>query len=108
MKGNKKSDEYKSVFGQRNKSSSSNHGSADWGTADPGTISRLISVVTSRGGALRFGYTRDGGAYALGLYYGSESQTEYCRPADDLTQFLEDWIEFYENLPMTNGRSPEQ
>lgn len=103
----KGTDEYKSVFGSRNRSTGSSKGNADWGSVDPSTILELIGKVTSRGGAIRFGYTRDGGAYALGLYYGAESKTVYCRPGEDLDAFIAEWQEFYENLPYSGGVSPD-
>ena len=105
---NKRSDEYKSVFGNRANSNPGATGIADWANADPRVICDLVAKVTSRGGAVRFGYTRDGGAYAVGFYYGQDSKTVYCRPGEDLDQFLKDWQRFYEDLPNTGGRSPEQ
>lgn len=43
----------------------------------------LVSVMADRGGAVRIGYTRDGGALALGLYADDETGTEYIRPSED-------------------------
>lgn len=106
-KVNRKSDEYKSVFGNAPGGGNVSGGSASWDTADAATIAKLIDAVTSRGGACRFGYTRDGGAYAVGFYYGIESTTKYCRPGQDIGAFLEEWIEFYKALPFTGGKSPE-
>lgn len=103
----KRSDEYKSVFGNIRKEGSEPSGSADWAMAASATVCRLISVVSSRGGAVRFGYTRDGGAYAVGFYYGDDHVTKYCRPSDDLEQWLTWWIDFYEALPNTGGISPQ-
>lgn len=104
----KNSDEYKSVFGNRRKVDSATAGSADWSSATPKLLLDLVGTVSSRGGAVRFGYTRDGGAYAVGFYYGSESTTEYCRPTESLDDFLVEWVEFYKNLPNTAGKSPDQ
>jgi len=36
------------------------------------------------GGALRIGFTRDGGALALGVYAGADYGTEYVKPDEDL------------------------
>lgn len=105
---NKRSDEYKSVFGNRASSNHSIESNVDWAIANSGNLQQLITTVASRGGAIRFGYTRDGGAYAVGLYYGSESKTVYCRPGEDLEAFLEEWRQFYEDLPNTRGKSPEE
>lgn len=105
-KVSKSSDQYKSVFGNAKRTTEPGQGGADWSMADTGLLVKLIDTVTSRGGAVRFGYTRDGGAYAVGLYYGGESTSEYCRPSESLEAFLEKWIEFYQNLPMTGGKAP--
>lgn len=102
----KSSDQYKSVFGNAKRAAEDKSGNADWSNAAPGLLVKLIDTVTSRGGAVRFGYTRDGGAYAIGLYYGGESTSEYCRPSESLDDFLEKWIEFYLALPMSGGKAP--
>lgn len=97
-----------SIFGSRRRNNETATGGANWGGVSADTLYRLIDTVTSRGGAIRFGYTRDGGAYALGLYYGAETTTEYCRPSEDIETFLSDWIETYKELPNTGGKSPAQ
>lgn len=102
----KNNDESRSVFGNRSKGSSSDASGVEWSSCNPDLIVRLIDTATSRGGAVRFGYTRDGGAYAIGLYYGNDHTTEYCRPSEDVNEFLTEWIEFYSGLPMTGGKSP--
>ena len=62
---------------------------ADWKSIDNEAISAAISAVGSIGGAVRFGYSRDGGAYAVGVY-GLEAQpyTDYLRPGDDVSAYL--------------------
>jgi len=62
---------------------------ADWGKIDSEILKRTIVAVTRAGGALRFGYTTDHGAYALGIYGdGPEPYTEYFRPSEDLPYAL--------------------
>lgn len=63
--------------------------SADWSSVDPEAIRTAISALGSIGGAIRYGYTRDGGAYAIGIY-GLETlpYTEYLRPGDDIQAYL--------------------
>jgi len=61
---------------------------ADWQSADADTLLQAIAVVAYQGGALRFGYTRDGGAYAIGIYLGGEHYTEYVRPREDINAYL--------------------
>ena len=62
---------------------------ADWASVDAEAIRTAISALGSIGGALRCGYTRDGGAYAIGIY-GLETQpyTDYLRPGDDISAYL--------------------
>lgn len=70
---------------------------ADWGGVTPDTLIRAISIVSSRGGALRFGYTRDGGAYAVGVYYGGEYFTDYIRPYESIDNYLDDLRSTFES-----------
>jgi len=62
---------------------------ADWASVDAEAIRTAIAALGSIGGAIRYGYTRDGGAYAIGVY-GLETQpyTEYLRPGDDVQAYL--------------------
>lgn len=57
---------------------------ADWGTIDGSYVVDLIQVVSRLGGAVRFGYTRDGGAYSVGIYLDDDRETFYFKPGDDL------------------------
>lgn len=64
---------------------------ADWATVDMAQIQETIVKVTKVGGAIRFGYTADGGAYALGIYGdGAAPYTEYVRPGEDIEAILAD------------------
>lgn len=72
-------------------------GIADWAAADASTLQRAVCAVGFRGGALRLGYTRDGGAYAIGIYLSNESTTEYVRPDEDIDSYLEGLIEDMEH-----------
>jgi hypothetical protein len=62
---------------------------ADWASVEHEAISAAIAALGSIGGAIRFGYSRDGGAYAIGVY-GLEAQpfTDYLRPGDDVSAYL--------------------
>lgn len=68
---------------------------ADWGSVAPEIIMFAIEQVTQKGGALRFGYTSDGGAYALGIYGDGEPYTEYFRPNEDVTGYLQELGEYF-------------
>jgi len=97
-----------SVFGQHKSKLSASESQADWCNVDAKLLVQLVCMVTSRGGAIRFGYTRDGGAYAVGLYYGGDHTTEYVRPSEDISARLLDFIGIYEDLPNSAGKSPDQ
>ena len=71
---------------------------ADWHLADPVLLQKAIAAVTAAGGAIRFGYTRDGGAYAVGLYMSNDHFTEYLRPADDLDGYLRDLADSFSTV----------
>lgn len=65
---------------------------ADWSSVDGGILQELITRVTAHGGAVRFGYTSDGGAYAVGFYDGDDKYTEYIRPNEDVNDVIRAFI----------------
>jgi len=71
-------------------------GSADWTAANGTLMARAVASIGKEGGALRFGYTRDGGAYSIGVYDGDEKRTIYVSPNEDIDQVLQELIEYYE------------
>lgn len=66
---------------------------ADWNNVNPALLMTAIGVVALRGGALRLGYTRDGGAYSIGVYGDGEPYTDYVRPNEDIDAYFERIIE---------------
>lgn len=48
------------------------------------TIVAFMAEMAANQGAVRFGFTRDGGALALGCYMGDDYDTEYIRPNQDI------------------------
>jgi len=70
---------------------------ADWGGANGALIVRAIGVITKRGWNIQFGYTSDGGSYALRLFDGTEASTDYVRPTEDLDAYLTSLIDDIEN-----------
>ncbi len=68
---------------------------ADWGSVQPELIAGVVVAVATSGGAVRFGYTSDGGAYAIGLYGDGDPYTEYVRPAEDIEVVLKGLIEIW-------------
>lgn len=73
----------------------SGHGVADWYNASPELVFRLVCIVAVEGGAVRFGYTRDGGAYSIGLYLGDNSKTYYCNDAEGINEQLQELIKHF-------------
>lgn len=72
---------------------------ADWGKVDAEVIRRTIVAVCRAGGALRFGYTSDGGAFALGVYGdGPEPYTEYMRPGSDVAETLTELAQVFYDI----------
>lgn len=68
---------------------------ADWANADPKYLLAVICCIALRGGAIRLGYTRDGGAYAIGIYGDGEPFTEYVKPSEDINDYLRGLYENY-------------
>jgi hypothetical protein len=68
---------------------------ADWGSVEPAILMAAIAAVTATGAAIRFGYTRDMGAYAIGFYENGEANTEYVPPNEDMDLWLRGVIEDY-------------
>lgn len=66
---------------------------ADWRGVDTERLAHAIATITIAGGAVRFGYTADGGAYSIGLYGDGEPYTEYVRPAEDIDAYIADLTE---------------
>lgn len=64
---------------------------ADWDRVDAEQLRSTLAMVALHGGALRLGYTRDGGAYSIGIYGdGPEAYTVYVRPNEDMEEFLKE------------------
>lgn len=59
-------------------------------TVDWISLMALAMTFAVQGGALRIGYTRDGGALALGCYIDDDYATEYIRPNEDFDSALID------------------
>lgn len=72
---------------------------ADWGQADPVKIVGAIERASITGGALRFGYSADGGAYAVGIYGdGDKPYTVWLPPTGDLDVWLEDITDLFQSI----------
>lgn len=64
-------------------------GNVLWGDLNAATLMELIENVSSCGGALRFGRSRDGGALALGVYGdGDTPYTVYAGNVDEMEDHI--------------------
>jgi len=69
---------------------------ADWHAAQPDLLRDAIEKASFHGGALRFGYSSDGGAYAIGVYFDGDHFTEFVRPEEDIDLFLQELMDWYD------------
>jgi len=65
-----------------------NENVADWGGIDAELLRGVVESVTKNGGAVRFGYSRDGGAYSVGIYGDGDPFTEYCGATAEVSDWL--------------------
>jgi len=68
---------------------------ATWAVVNPADLIGAIVAVTSTGCAIRFGYSRDRGAFAVGIIGDGEPFTEFCRPTEDIDLFLRGFADDY-------------
>ena len=55
-----------------------------------------LEQIIRAGGALRIGATRDGGAFAFGVYGdGPDSYTDYLRPDEDVARYLAELGDYF-------------
>lgn len=83
--------------GKRSAKRRRNSTRAEWTTATPAFIHALIVAVAKFDGAIRFGRSRDGGAYAIGVYGDGEPWTDYLPGSKSVDDWLEELIEELED-----------
>lgn len=64
-------------------------GGADWGACDPARLQAVLVGITSMGGAVTFGLSRDKGAHSLTLLLDGGRQTLWFNGGADLDAELE-------------------
>lgn len=72
---------------------------ADWNQADSEKLRLAIVAITRLGFAVRFGYTRDGGAFAVGIVGDGEPFTEFVRATEDIDLLLHSLATDYNAAP---------
>lgn len=86
----------------------SNSGSADWQAVTPAILVAAIAAVARAGGALRFGYSRDGGVFALGVMGDGEPYTLWERDPAQLDITLGELTEYFTDMVKTTDVTPER
>jgi len=79
--------------------------SVDWTQIDAKVLVHSIAAVSAAGGALRFGYSRDGGAYALGVYGDGDTYTEFEHDPQAMEGLLHDLGEWFTDQPRASLES---
>lgn len=92
--GDKKLDDRDKKRRFRGKSQSS----ADWTGVDAAIVCRAIASVARTGGALRFGYSRDGGVFAIGVLGDGEPYTLWERDAEQVNITLKELSEHFDDM----------
>lgn len=71
---------------------------ADWASANPDLLRRAVEIASVAGGAVRFGYTRDLGAYSIGIYGDGDPYTVTRSPSEDIDITLQDIIDLFQDM----------
>lgn len=82
-------------------------GAADWSKVDAENIRSAIVSAANAGGALRFGYSSDGGAFALGIYGdGDKPYTEFIRPSENMEGVLTELEALFNDIVFERDNKP--
>lgn len=65
----------------------------DWTRIDGEWIRTVIGVLCQDDGAVRFGYSRDGGAYAVCIYSQGDHETVYFHTDEELMDLFKSIVE---------------
>lgn len=65
-------------------------GTASFATVEWLPLVALVIATANEGGAVRLGVTRDGGAFAIGMYVGDDYATEYVKPTEEMSAAIEE------------------
>lgn len=79
----------------------------DWASESAESILALIDLVTSRGGAIRFGYSRDGYAGSIGVYLGDSRDTLWINPDEGSDLVIEKISRLFAEMADRQGVSPQ-
>jgi len=80
---------------------------ADYVQVDAERLRSAIAAAAGAGGALRFGYSRDGGVYAVGVLGDGDPYTLWCKDADELDITLESLREHFDDMARPSAKTAE-
>lgn len=83
-------------------SSGGGEGSADWGACDPARLQAVVVGITSLGGAVTFGLSRDLGAHSCTLLLDGNRTTLWFNGGADLDAELEKVSDTLADLAVTS------
>jgi hypothetical protein len=68
--------------------------------ATPGWVVAAIAAVSDAGGAIQFGYSRDGGVFTIVILLDGEIEKNYVKASEGIDSFLEGvYNDFHGDLP---------
>lgn len=67
---------------------SADRATCDYAELPADVLHRVLCAITARGCAVQFGYTRDGGAFAIRIVGDGEPYTEFIKPTEDVNAAL--------------------
>jgi len=67
-------------------------------TVDGDTFLKCLEVVCRCEGAIRVGLSRDGGAFAIGIYGDGDPYTEYVGAGEDINEYFANLAEYFREL----------
>lgn len=76
---------------------------ADWSRARPELVKDVVVSASIVGGAVRFGASRDKGAYAIGLYVEGDVHTEWLPCNMDINELLGDIVDYFVTIANMQG-----
>src|SRR5512143_1038330 len=66
----------------------SDRATCDYAEVSAELLHRVLCAITARGCAVQFGYTRDGGAFAVRIVGDGDPYTEFIKPTEDVSAAL--------------------
>jgi len=92
----------------RSQANNGSGGRADYATATPAWLAAAIAAVAGEGGAIQFGYSRDGGVYTIVILLDGEIEKHYVKQSEGIDNFLEElYGDFTRSTDPTFYGSPE-